>query len=209
MRAAKGALLQKLGDHLLRVRPVIPQLAAAEAVLVIGKQRVQRGHAVGAGQVGGDVVRVGDAHVGGGARGNVGDDVVVDFAVVGVQPQIHVDVGVQRLKILDGLLIDRHLIFVGVVFRPEGDFIVPGVVKGLRHREGDLLPGTVAAAQHKAPGQQQRKQAFHPLVPPLATPAMIFLRNSRNSTMSGTEMTTTAAIMAGMFSRPKPFSRIS
>ena len=27
--------------------------------------------------------------------------------------------------------------------------------------------------------------------------------------MSGTEMTTTAAIIAGMFSRPKPFSRIS
>lgn len=27
--------------------------------------------------------------------------------------------------------------------------------------------------------------------------------------MSGTEITTTAAIMAGIFSRPKPFSRIS
>ena len=38
---------------------------------------------------------------------------------------------------------------------------------------------------------------------------MIFRRKIRNSTISGTEMTTTAAIMAGMFSRPKPFSRIS
>ena len=37
---------------------------------------------------------------------------------------------------------------------------------------------------------------------------MIFLRKSRNSTTSGTEITTTAAIIAGMFSRPKPFSRI-
>ena len=38
---------------------------------------------------------------------------------------------------------------------------------------------------------------------------MIFFRKIRNRTISGTEMTTTAAIMAGMFSRPKPFSRIS
>ena len=38
---------------------------------------------------------------------------------------------------------------------------------------------------------------------------MIFLWKIRNSTISGTEMTTTAAIIAGMFSRPKPFSRIS
>ena len=119
------------------------------------------------------------------------------------------DARVQRLKILNGLLIDGHLIFVGVVFGPEGDFIFPALVKGVRHREGVLLPRTVAPAQHKTPGQQQRKQAFHPLVPPLATPAMIFLRKIRNSTISGTEMTTTAAIMAGMFSRPKPFSRIS
>ena len=56
-----------------------------------------------AGEVGGDVVRVGDAHVGGGAGGDVGDDVVVDVAVVGVQPQVHGDVGVQRLKVLNGL----------------------------------------------------------------------------------------------------------
>ena len=38
---------------------------------------------------------------------------------------------------------------------------------------------------------------------------MIFFRNARNSSTSGTEITTTAAIMAGIFSRPKPFSRIS
>ena len=38
---------------------------------------------------------------------------------------------------------------------------------------------------------------------------MILLRKIRNSTISGTEITTTAAIIAGMFSRPKPFSRIS
>ena len=36
-----------------------------------------------------------------------------------------------------------------------------------------------------------------------------YLWKARNSRISGTLMTTTAAIMAGMFSRPKPFSLIS
>ncbi len=49
----------------------------------------------------------------------------------------------------------------------------------------------------------------HPFVPPLDTPSIIFFRNARNRTISGTEITTTAAIIAGTFSRPKPFSRIS
>ena len=74
---------------------------------------------------------------------------------------------------------------------------------------------TGAQRQHAEEHQQRQKEGResvspdHPLVPPLETPAMTFLRKIRNSTISGTEMTTTAAIMAGMFSRPKPFSRIS
>ena len=58
------------------------------------------------------------------------------------------------------------------------------------------------------PRNQAAKQSF-PLVPPLATPAMIFLWKIKNRMIRGREMTTTAAIMAGIFSRPKPFSRIS
>ena len=38
---------------------------------------------------------------------------------------------------------------------------------------------------------------------------MIFFRKMRKRTINGTLMTTTAAIIAGVFSRPKPFSRIS
>ena len=37
---------------------------------------------------------------------------------------------------------------------------------------------------------------------------MILLRKTRKSTISGMEITTTAAIMAGMLSRPKPCSRL-
>ncbi len=164
------------------------------------------------------MVGVGDADVGGGVRGDVGNDVVVDFAVVRIQPEIHGDVGIQRFKVRNGLLVDVHLSHVGVVFCPEGDLIPPGGVKLIGNRigtgSGGILPGgkrTVAAGegkgQHK--GKGEGKQLFHPFTPPLETPSMIFFRKIRNRTISGREMATTAAIMAGMFSRPKPFSRIS
>lgn len=159
------------------------------------------------------MVGVGDAHVGGGAGGDVGDDVVVDLAVVGIQAQLHLDVGVELLEIGDGLLINVSLALVGVVLGPEGDLIGAALVEGVGHLEAHRLLGAVAAgkSQQKGGGEQGGTDAFssHPLIPPLDTPAMIFFRNRKNSRMRGTEMTTTAAIMAGMFSRPKPFSRIS
>ena len=216
--AVYGAFRQKLGDNFRLRGGVEAHLAAPKAVFFIGEQLVQRNHRVFAGEIGRDVVGVGDADVGGGVGCDVGDDVVVDFAVIRVQPEIHGDVGIQRFKVRNGLLVDVHLSHVGIVFCPEGDLIAPGGVKVVRNRVGDgsggILPGgqrTVAAGegkgQHK--GKRERKQLFHPFTPPLETPSMIFLRKIRNSTISGREMATTAAIMAGMFSRPKPFSRIS
>ena len=210
--AGKAALLQKLRDYLLHGRPVVLQGAAAQPVPLVGKQTVQRRHHIAAGEVGGDVVGVGDAHIGRGVGGDVGDDIVVDLAVVGIQPQLHRDVGVQRLKIGDGFVIDIHLCLVGVVLGPECDLVLPGLVKAVRYGEGILPAGAVAAAQRQQGEQRQQRGNIrlfhHPLVPPLETPSMILLRNRRNSTISGTEMTTTA-IMAGIFSRPKPFSRMA
>ena len=123
------------------------------------------------------------------------------------------DVGIERLKVRNGLLVDLGLGLVGVVLGPEADLILPGAVKALRHDKVVIAARAVAGRERQqAQRAQQRAEdafpSFHPLVPPLETPAMIFLRKSRNSTISGTEITTTAAIMAGMFSRPKPFSRI-
>src|SRR5699024_980643 len=110
------------------------------------------------------------------------------------------------------LAVDLGLVYVGIVFGPEGNLILACLVKGIGHRKGGLFALAVAAGQAERGGQRGRrgkKFVVHPLVPPLETPSMIFLRKARNSRISGTEMTTTAAIMAGMFSRPKPFSRIS
>ena len=157
------------------------------------------------------MVGIGDAHIGRGIRGDVGNHIVVNSAVVGIKPQIDLDVGVERFKIRYRLLVDAHLGHIGIVFGPEGDLIISGGIKFLRHLEGIALLGTVAAGHGQQHRQQKEKRAyfFHPLVPPLATPAMIFFRKIKNSTISGREMTTTAAIIAGIFSRPKPFSRMN
>ena len=95
--------------------------------------------------------------------------------------------------------------------------------------EAGQMDNAMAAGQagHHAGNQQSIEESFfapykdisvtakekttyhHPFVPPLETPSMILSLNNKNSTMRGNEITTTAAIMAGIFSRPKPFSRIS
>ena len=208
---ADHALRQELRHDLLPGGPVELQPAASQAVHRILHQLIQGHHHVVARQIGGDVVRIGDAHVRGRVGGNIGQHIPVDLVVVRIQPHGHGDVGIQRLEVGDGLLVDVRLGLVGVVLRPEHDLRGGGFIKALR--DGKAFPahlmmagGKGEKAQHQ--GAQQRGFLFHPLVPPLETPAMIFFQKIRNSTISGTLITTTAAIMAGVFSRPKPLSRI-
>ena len=208
--AVKGTFLQELGNDLLPRGAVELHRTAPQTVFRMAEQPVQRHHGIGSGEIGGDVVGIGDAHVGSGFGGNIGDDIVIDAAVIGIKPQIDLDIGIQLLKIGDGLFINSYLGQVGVVFCPEGDLVLSGFVKALRNGKGVRFSGAVTAAQGQQTAQRQKQSGdlSHPLVPPLETPSMILLRKIRNSTISGREMTTTAAIMAGMFSRPKPLSRM-
>ena len=254
--AREGAFLQKLRHHFVLRGTLELQLAAPEAVALVGEQVVQRHDHVVSRQIGGDVVGIGDAHVGRGVGGDVGDDVVVDGAVVRVGLQLHLDVGIQRLEVPDRLLVNLLLGVVAVVLGPEGEDVLPGGVEFRRHLKARaLLPAMAARKSQKQEQENQRQprllpsgmpdlsvrsnshggqfasfgagcrvslsvraksenlarqhSTLHPLIPPLDTPDMILLRKARNSAISGTEITTTAAIMAGMFSRPKPFWRIS
>ena len=154
--AAEGALLQKFRHNFSVFGAVKPDFTAAQAVFGVRKQVVQRHYRICACEICGNVVRVGDADVGGGVGCDVGNDVIVDFAVVRIKPQVHGDVGIQLLEIFNGLLVDVHLGLVGVVFGPEGDFVVPAVVKGFGNLEGCLFLGTVAACEGQA--QKQKKQ---------------------------------------------------
>ena len=209
-----GTLLQKLRHDLVLGGRIEKHLASAQPVLLVREQIVQRHHHVVAGHVGGDMIGIGDADIGRRPCGNIRDHVVVDIAVIRVQTKVHGNVRIQLLKIRDGLLVNLRLVDVRIVLRPEGDLVLLRGVKFLRHGKRRLLPLPVAAGQKtQAQKEQKRRQLFsnsyHPFIPPLDTPSMIFLRNARNRMISGTEITTTAAIIAGMFSRPKPFSRIS
>ena len=90
-----------------------------DSVLFILHQLIQRHHGILTRQIGGDVVGVGDADVGGGVCGNICDNVAVNASVVGVELEIYLDIGVKCLKILNRLLVYRHLSQIGVVFRPK------------------------------------------------------------------------------------------
>ena len=160
------------------------------------------------------MVRIRDTDVRRCLGGDVGNDVVVDFAVIRIQAQVDLNVRVQRFKPFDGVLVNGNLGHVGVVLRPERDFVLLRFIKFFGNIENLQPFGAMAACQGKQADKQIDKQKplallSHPFVPPLATPAMIFCRKIRNRTISGTEIETTAAIMAGMFSRPNPLSRIA
>ena len=135
---------------------------------------------------------------------------------MGIQSEIHRDVRVEFLKIRDRLSVDCDLRPVRVILRPERYGMLPLRVEFLRDGKRIRADRSMTAGENAAQNGKGKNQsgclpypASHPFVPPLETPAMIFLWKIRNRTINGTEMTTTAAIMAGMFSRPNPFSRIS
>ena len=106
------------------------------------------------------MVGVGDADVGGGVRGDVGNDVVVDFAVVRVKPKIYGDIGVQGFKIGYCLFIDFGLGFVCVVFGPESDLVISGGVKFPGNGKGTLVLRAMTACKqsHRRKGNQGKKQ---------------------------------------------------
>ncbi len=160
------------------------------------------------------MVWVGYADVRGGACCDVGYNVVVNPAVISVKPQIYAYVWIKLLKIRDSLFVDGSLGLVGVVFCPEGKLILAGFVKFC----GDIESFGFSRAVTSCKGEtayshdsraEDRKSPFHPFVPPLETPSIILLRKIRKMIISGMDITTTAAIMAGIFSLPNPFSRIS
>ena len=119
-----AALGKELRNDLLLRRRVESQTASAKAVSLIRQKLIQRHHRILAREVSCDVVRVGDADVRRRVRGDVGDDVVINFSVIRIQLQIHRDVWVKGLKIGNCLLIDIGLGLVRIVFRPEGKLII-------------------------------------------------------------------------------------
>ena len=135
MNAINGAFFQKFRYNLLLGHPIKTQLAATQAICLIGKQIIQRRHNIGAGQIGGYMIWIGDANIGGGTGRDIGNHIVIDVSIVCVQPNVYRDIGVQGLKSVYGLLINFCLGFVGIVLCPKGDAKWFCLVKGIRQRK--------------------------------------------------------------------------
>ena len=156
MMVAESALCQKFRHDLLLSRCIEQHLTAAQTVLFVGKQVIQRDDGVCTGHIGGDMVRISDADIGSGVRGDVGDNVVIQPSIIGIQPQIDFDIGIELFKTGNGLLVDLHLRQVGIVFCPEGDLVIPAGVKAFRNRKGIQTSGTVTTGKHRGNQHQQK-----------------------------------------------------
>ena len=161
------------------------------------------------------MIRIGYANIRCCVCRDVGYYIVINLSVISVQPQGDMNIRIQLLKIRYSLFVNFDLRPIGVVLRPKGNIVIPCCVELPRHDKLIKASRAMAGGQYRKYCHQKsyRKQygykLFHPLVPPLETPSIIFFLNTRNRTISGTEMTTTAAIIAGIFSLPKPFSRMA
>ena len=156
--AAKGTLFQKFRDDLLRPRCIEPYLAPAGAVPLIRKQFVQRHYKIAARQIGGNMIRIGDAHIRRGIRSDVGNHVIIDLAVIRIQTQIHGDIRIKIFKILNRFLIDGRLVLIGVIFGPESDFIFSGKIELFRHGKAAHPLAAVTAGEQNRTAQHKRRR---------------------------------------------------
>ena len=215
MLFSNPAFFQKFCRDLLLGNTVILHKFSAQPVFFIFKKLIQRNHHICSGKIGCNVIRIGNADIGRCPCRNIGDHIIINIAIVGIKPQIYRNIGIDLFKIRNGFLIDLCLGLVGIILCPESDRIISVLLKALRHRKRFQSLRTVTSRKQYHAGRHSPKQSpffpfdFHPLVPPLDTPVMILSLKIRNKTISGTEMITTAAIIAGIFSLPKPFSLIS
>ncbi len=109
------------------------------------------------------MIRVRDRHIRGRARRNVRDDIVVDLPVIRIQLHLHLDVRIQRLKILNGFFVHRRLVFVRVILRPERDFNGLRLIQRVRDLELRRLMRPVARRQQHRHAQTDccRCEFFH------------------------------------------------
>ena len=129
----EGTFLQELGNDFILPYRIVNDLTAAETVFRIREEIVQTDHSI-AGQIGCDMIRIGNTDIRSGVGGDIGNDIVVDLAVISIQTQIDMDIRIILFKILNGLFIDHCLCLVGVILGPESDFILAACIEGF----GDL-----------------------------------------------------------------------
>ena len=95
------------------------------------------------------MVGVGDAYVGRGIRGNIGDNIIINFSIIRIQTEIDSDVRIQRLKICNCLFINIRLRLVRIIFGPKSDLVLPGGIELFGDGKGFLASFAVAAGKRR------------------------------------------------------------
>ena len=70
------------------------------------------------------MIRIGDTYVGRGIGCDIGDYVVINLTVIGIESHVDFDVWIKSLKVFNRLIVNRGLSLVGIVLGPEGNFEV-------------------------------------------------------------------------------------
>ncbi len=104
------------------------------------------------------MIRIGNAHIRRGIRGDVSDHVIIDLAVIRIETQIHGDIRIKIFKIRDRFLIDGRLVLIGVIFGPESDFIFSGKIELFRHgKTAHPLAAVTAGEQNRTAHHKSRR----------------------------------------------------
>lgn len=112
------------------------------------------------------MVGIGDADVGGGPGGDIGDHVVVDLSIVCIQPQVYRDIGIQGLEILNGLFVNVRLTLVGVILAQKviSYVFVSSKVSGGWKASVSLEPWQPARKTEQAAPRKRGKSRFHRII---------------------------------------------
>jgi hypothetical protein len=97
------------------------------------------------------MVGIGNADVRGRIGSNIGNNVLINETVIGIQLELDLDIGVDRLKIGNRFSVDALLGGVVFVFCPEGDLVIPRGIKRIGNSKGFAVLRAVTARKR---GQQ-------------------------------------------------------
>ena len=155
--SGKDALFEKLGNDLFLFHSVKLQLAAAEPVLFVVKELIQRNNHIVSGHIGGDVIGIGNADIRGGVGCDIGDDIVIDLAVIVVDPDIDMNIGIQLLEGSDRILVDPGLILIRIILCPEGQFKGSAFIQLFGNDKRRHSPRAMASAEKRTADKRRQK----------------------------------------------------
>ena len=88
------------------------------------------------------MIRIGNTYIGSRIGGNIGNHVIIDSAVIRIELERYLDVGIQLFKILNGLPVNIRLRLIGIIFSPEriSNSLEVSAASGMVNGSNPLVP---------------------------------------------------------------------